>query len=172
MIPYYAWAHRGPGEMMVWIPTKEENAKPTKSPTIASKSKVSGSHITKAIQAINDQMEPENSNDKSIIFYHWWPKKNTVEWLQYDFENAASVSEASVYWFDDGPFGGTRIPSGWRILYKDGNDWKPVKARSKYEIDTDRFCSVSFDPVETTALRLEVTLPKDHASGVMEWKVK
>jgi len=172
MIPYYAWAHRGPGEMMVWIPTKEENAKPTKSPTIASKSKVSGSHITKAIQAINDQMEPENSNDKSIIFYHWWPKKNTVEWLQYDFENAASVSEASVYRFDDGPFGGTRIPSGWRILYKDGNDWKPVKARSKYEIDTDRFCSVSFDPVETTALRLEVTLPKDHASGVMEWKVK
>jgi uncharacterized protein len=24
-IPYYAWAHRGPGEMMVWFPEKITN---------------------------------------------------------------------------------------------------------------------------------------------------
>jgi DUF1680 family protein len=27
LIPYYAWAHRGPGEMMVWLPRDESGAK-------------------------------------------------------------------------------------------------------------------------------------------------
>lgn len=171
LIPYYAWSHRGPGEMMVWIPVKENNARPSKLPSIASKSRVSGSHPTKALKAINDQMEPENSNDKSILYYHWWPKKDNTEWLQYDFENSQEVREADVYWFDDGPFGGTRIPTSWRILYLENGEWKPVKNNTAYEIDKDKFCKVKFDPVKTTAVRLEVTLPKEHASGVMEWRM-
>ncbi|WP_297335057.1 glycoside hydrolase family 127 protein [Algoriphagus sp.] len=171
LIPYYAWAHRGPGEMQVWLPTKEEDSKPSRNPSIASKSKLSGSHPTKALKAINDQMEPSNSNDNSILFYHWWPKKDTTEWLQYDFDQPYQIKEAEVYWFDDGPFGGTRIPAKWRILYHNGLEWVPVEPSSPYEIKKDQFSKVSFTPVLTQSLRLEVTLPKEHASGVMEWKV-
>ncbi len=41
-IPYYAWANRGRGEMIVWIPNNESNVKhAARCPTIASTSKVS-----------------------------------------------------------------------------------------------------------------------------------
>src|SRR5262245_62685114 len=33
-IPYYAWANRGRGEMIVWIPNNEANARPLPIPTI------------------------------------------------------------------------------------------------------------------------------------------
>ena len=39
LIPYYVWANRGPGEMMVWLPTTKEVSRPLPALTIASKSK-------------------------------------------------------------------------------------------------------------------------------------
>lgn len=39
-IPYYAWANRGAGEMIVWIPNSEAAARPLPRPTVASTSKV------------------------------------------------------------------------------------------------------------------------------------
>jgi uncharacterized protein len=172
LIPYYAWAHRGAGEMMVWIPSKSDAARPLPAPTIASKSKLSASHKMRTLMALNDQMEPKNSNDQSIIFYHWWPMKDTVQWVQYDFEKPATVSSSKVYWFDDGPFGGCRIPAGWRLLYKQGDTWIPVKPKKEYDVLKDQYSAVSFEPVTTSALRMEITLSKDHSSGMMEWSVE
>jgi DUF1680 family protein len=172
LIPYYAWAHRGAGEMMVWIPDKPDAARPLPAPTIASNSKLSASHKMRTLMALNDQMEPKNSNDQSIIFYHWWPMKDTVQWVQYDFEKPATVSSSKVYWFDDGPFGGCRIPAGWRLLYKQGDAWIPVKTKEEYAVAKDQYSSVSFESVTTSALRMEITLPKDHSSGMMEWSVE
>ena len=37
-IPYYAWAHRGPGEMSVWISREESTARPLPASTVASTS--------------------------------------------------------------------------------------------------------------------------------------
>jgi DUF1680 family protein len=172
LIPYYAWAHRGAGEMMVWIPDKPDAARPLPAPTIASNSKLSASHKMRTLMALNDQMEPKNSNDQSIIFYHWWPMKDTIQWVQYDFEKPATVSSSKVYWFDDGPFGGCRIPAGWRLLYKQGDAWIPVKTKEEYAVAKDQYSSVSFESVTTSALRMEITLPKDHSSGMMEWSVE
>lgn len=171
LIPYYAWAHRGPGEMMVWIPDQPSAARPLPAPSIASLSKVTASHRARTLVALNDQMEPKNSNDHSVIYYHWWPKKDTVEWVQYDFKEPAEVSSAKVYWYDDGPFGGCRIPAGWRLFYKQGDQWVPVKNKSAYDVLKDQYSAVTFEPVTTTALRMEITLPKEHSSGIMEWSV-
>ena len=121
--------------------------------------------------ALNDQMLPESSHDRSIIYYHWWPKNKTTEWVQYDFEKEATVTSSKVYWYDDGPFGGCRIPEGWKLLYKKGNNWIPVKTTTSYNVAKDAFCSVSFEAVKTTALRMEVKLPEEHAAGIMEWSV-
>jgi hypothetical protein len=98
--------------------------------------------------------------------------KDTVQWVQYDFGKPTAVTSSKVYWFDDGPFGGCRIPAGWRLLYKDGESWKPVKTKTTYEVNKDAYSRVSFEPVTTQALRLEVTLPKDHSGGIMEWTVE
>ncbi|HYF68293.1 MAG TPA: glycoside hydrolase family 127 protein [Ohtaekwangia sp.] len=169
LIPYFSWAHRGPGEMMVWIPNQLTAAQPLPAPTIASKSKIEASHQARTLMALNDQMEPKNSNDHSIIFYHWWPMKDTVQWVQYNFDQAQTVSTSKVYWFDDGPFGGCRTPAGWKILYKKDDRWVPVTNTSEYQVSKDKYSEVTFNPVSTTAIRLEVTLSKDHSGGILEW---
>jgi DUF1680 family protein len=172
-IPYYAWNNRGSGEMEVWIAYDESVAHPKPAPTIATKSKVSSSLNNQRMEkALNDQYDPKNSNDHSAIYFHWWPKKNTTEWVQYDFEQECTVSESSVYWFDDGPSGGCRIPASWKILYKDGDNWIPVKNLTPYEISKDKYNSIKFEPVKTKALRIEVKLPADFATGIHEWSVK
>lgn len=171
-IPYYAWANRGPAEMKVWIPYVAEAAKPTPAPTIASQSHITGSSDTRSkFNGLNDQQIPADSSDRSAAYIHWWPKSDTTEWVQYDFQAANTVSNCSVYWFDDGPDGGCRIPTDWKIVYKKGNAWLPVKNTSPYTITKHAVDVVHFKPIRTSALKLEIQLPKTHSSGMYEWSV-
>jgi DUF1680 family protein len=172
-IPYYTWANRGPSEMEVWIPFEESASKPQPAPTIASKATVTGSINNKRmLKGLNDQYDPASSADASASYLHWWPKNNSTEYVQYDFDKEYTVSESKVYWYDDGPFGGCRIPLSWKIYYKKGNDWIPVVPTKNYEIAKDKFNSVTFEPVTTTALKLELQQPVDNSAGIHEWKVK
>jgi hypothetical protein len=170
-IPYYAWANRGAGEMIVWIPKDESSARPLPWPTIASTSKVVTSGGQNAF-AINDQAEPLSSIDHSNSYFHWWPKKGSTEWVEYTFEQPSTVSEAEVYWFDDTGAGQCRVPKAWRILYQDGDAWKPVDASESYGVEKDQYNRVIFKPVTTKVLRLEVTLQLEWSAGIQEWKVK
>jgi uncharacterized protein len=172
LIPYYAWNNKGPGEMAVWLPVSDSSVKPLPAPTIASKSKVSASVPTKALMSVNDQYEPKSSIDREWPFYHWWPKNNSWEWIQYDFSEAVTVSVSKVYWFDDGPFGGCRIPAAWEVDYRSGSSWKPVKAKGEYTVSKDKWNGIEFEPVKTTALRLRVRLPEKSSVGVHEWVVE
>jgi hypothetical protein len=103
---------------------------------------------------------------------HWWPKKGTLEWLEYDFETPVRVAESSVYWFDDTGGGECRVPASWRILYKSGANWLPVKAAGGYAVAKDAWNTVTFAPFRTNALRLELQMQKDWSAGVQEWKIK
>ena len=172
-IPYYAWAHRGKGEMAVWLAQNESIVRPLPGPTIASTSRVkaSGSVNTALIPAVNDQLEPKNSNDHSIIYLHWWPRKSTREWVQYDFKKASKVSAVDVYWFDDTGVGECRVPKFWRVLYKDRDNWRPVQSAGFYGVEKDKFNNVSFKPVRTSALRIEVQFQENYSGGILEWRV-
>jgi hypothetical protein len=170
-IPYYAWAHRGKGEMAVWLAREEAAIKPLGKPTIASTSKVSASYGDH-IEAVQDQMEPKNSIDHEVLFYDWWPHKGTTEWIQYDFAKTEEVSTVEVYWFDDTGIGECRVPQTWKILYKLGNEWKPVYTEDQYGIEKDKFNRIVFETVKTKALRLEIQSPPGYAGGIYEWKVK
>jgi hypothetical protein len=169
-IPYYAWANRGSGQMLVWIPNSEANAKPAPFPTVATTAKVTTSG-RKNPRAINDGEKPTSSSDSSSYF-DWWPKKSSTEWVEYAFERPAMVSESELYWFDDTGRGEVRVPASWRLLYKDGNDWKPVENAAAYGVEKDRFNKVTFTPVTTTGMRLEVTMQQNWSAGIQEWKLK
>lgn len=172
-IPYYAWANRGAGDMTVWIPYEASVATPKPAPTIASKSKVSGSlRNQRMFKALNDQYQPKGSGDHSAPYLHWWPKKNSQEWLQYDFDKSYTISECTVYWYDDGPWGGCRVPASWQLYYKKDDEWVPVKFSPPYPVTKDAYNTVRFDPVETTALKMEIRLPAEHSAGLHEWTVK
>ena len=173
LIPYYAWNHRGPGRMMVWLPWQLRATSPALPPSLASRSRVSASTPTAAQSALNDRLVPKEAEDRSVPYYHWWPKKAATEWLQYDLPERSTVSQASVYWFDDGPWGGCRVPKSWRILYQqNGGEWMPVEALDAYTTRKGSKNTVHFKPVAADALRLEVTLPDDNSAGVFEWSVE
>ncbi|UCE08469.1 MAG: glycoside hydrolase family 127 protein, partial [bacterium] len=133
-IPYYAWAHRGKGEMTVWLAREKSAVKPLGRPTIASQSQVKVS-FGRNPEAINDQLEPQSSIDHEVPFFHWWNHKGTKEWVQYDFQQPEEVSTVEVYWFDDTGIGECRIPQSWKILYKLGDEWKPVYTEDHYGVE-------------------------------------
>ncbi|MBG0859529.1 MAG: glycoside hydrolase family 127 protein [Bacteroidales bacterium] len=172
LIPYALWNNRGPGQMMVWLPVTAESARPLPAPTIAWRSKVRASKITRALSAMNDQIEPQNSNDHSVTYYHWWPDKDQWVWVEYDFEKSETVSKTRIYWFDDRPDGGCRIPDEWEMLYLSGNVWKYVNNRTKYTITRDGWDSLEFAPVKASAVKLRIKLNGEFSTGIYEWIVE
>jgi len=171
-VPYYAWGHRAPGAMAVWLAARPDVARPTPLPTLATKARCSASHVHDDLSALNDGFEPESSGDLGVPRFTWWDHKGTTEWVQYDFGSPVTVRQVEVYWFDDRDAGRCRVPASWRVLYRRGDEWQPVAQPSGYGVARDTFNTTSFVPVETDALRLEVTLQKDCSGGILEWRVR
>ena len=170
LVPYYAWCHRGSGEMAVWLPQELRATRPAKPATLASTSTIGASHPVRSIGAICDGLTP---GDESAPYYHWWPKEGGTEWITYTFAAPATVSRSTVWWFDDQPWGGCAVPKAWRILYKDAQGaWVPVSGADGYPTVKGGACTVNFNPVTTEALKLEVDLPDELSAGLYEWEVK
>jgi DUF1680 family protein len=197
-IPYATWANRGRGQMAVWLARTDAAARPTPYPTIATTSTLTNSQSTKNIRNIIDGEDPRASND-STSYFDWWPRNgcsaptaagtetrassgeqgraNTRpcsegEWIEMALAKASAVSEVQVYWFDDTGRGGVRVPKSWRLLYKDGTEWKPVEVAGEYGVAKDAYNTVRFKPVTASALRIELVMQPNVSAGVQEWKVK
>lgn len=173
MIPYHAWDNREPGAMVTWVPTDLPNMVDTEDATIAMVGKRSASHChsADAIRAVNDNRIPESSHDHSIPRMTWWSHRGTTEWIGMEFEKPHSFSQAELYWFDDTGRGSCRVPASWKLLYRDGQKWRPVPSPSDYGLAKDQFNTVTFEPVKTDALRVEVQLQPEFSGGVLEWRL-
>jgi hypothetical protein len=135
--------------------------------------KASASHCwhNDTVRALHDAVEPSSSADGSIARFTWWDHRGTTEWVQYDFEKPRQASQVEVYWFDDTGAGQCRLPKSWRILYRDGQQWKPVAGASACGVAKDRFNKATCEAVTTTGLRLEVDLQPEFSGGILEWRV-
>ncbi|MCL1821413.1 MAG: glycoside hydrolase family 127 protein [Prolixibacteraceae bacterium] len=171
-IPYFAWANRGSGEMAVWIPRTRESTRPLPQATICTKAKVTASVRNRSLGAVNDGFWPANSNDRSVPFYSLWPKNNASEWVAYAFEAPATISKASVYWYDDKPWGGCEIPRSWKIQYKQDGIWKDVNAKGEYKPAKDVLNTIEFASVTTQEVRLVFRMPEKNSSAIYEFEVK
>ena len=177
-IPYSAWANRGSGEMTVWLANSASSVTPAPFPTLTTTASVTTSG-TKSPLPIQDGDDPRASNDGSYYF-DWWPQgtasgepnRVTTGWVEYHWEKPVTVSQSELYWFDDTGRGGVRVPAVWRILYRDGAEWKPVRNTGAWGAERDKFNHVSFDAVTTTALRLEVDFQPTFSAGLQRWRVK
>lgn len=174
LIPYYAWAHRGRGNMAVWLPIDLSATTPALPPSIASESKVTASvRNLPALSAVNDRLVPADANDRSVPYTHWWPKNNSTEWIAYEFKEPATVSTSTVYWYDDQPWQGCKVPDSWKLYYKDATGaWTEVQNPSGYGTIKGTANTVNFTPVTTSAMKLEIVQPADKSCGVFEWSVK
>ena len=172
LIPYYAWNHRGSGNMAVWLPRELSASRPVLQPTLASKSEIGSSMRLPSLSSLNDRLIPKDENDRSVPYTHWWPEQGTTEWISYKLPEAETIQSSTVYWYDDGPWGGCRVPKSWKLYYKDTNgEWAPVKGADNYGVEKGVANTVNFDPVTTEAMKLEVVLPDDNSTGIFEWSL-
>lgn len=175
MIPYYAWANRGPGGMAVWLPRGPEGARLPAAPTLATAARASASHCFEldTLAALNDGLHPESSGDHSVPRHTFWPRLGGEEWLRYDFDAPTAVSATRVYWFDDTGVGRCRVPVVAQLEWLDGDGgWRPVDALVALGVARDAWNEQSFAPVTTRALRLRVRLQEDCSAGALEWEVR
>ena len=125
------------------------------------------------MKSITDGLVPADENDRSVPYFHWWPKQGTTEWITYSFQEPKQVSSATVYWYDDQPWGGCKIPESWNIEYQDAQgQWLPVADADCYPVKKGQPCTVHFAPVKTKVLRLNVKQPEKFSCGLFEWSVK
>ena len=168
LIPYFAWCHRGAGEMQTFFPLKTD-ASPL-GPTF----EVRTSHCndTDTPLAMCDGIEPMSSGDQKVKRMTFWPKKGTEEWVEYELPAAEPVCGVDVYWFDDTGVGACRVPESWRVQVKTSADapWQTVV--SNLPGVKDRYDGASFAPVVARFVRLAVKLRKDFSGGVLEWKLR
>jgi DUF1680 family protein len=170
-VPYYSWDNRAPGQMQVWLPTSPP---PARVIGLEAKATVTLSFTSSNCdpEGIHDGAEVHSSSEQPAACCHWWPHKGGTEWAEYTWHPPQHISGASVYWFDDTGRGECRVPKSWRLLYMTGEDWTPVTVHGAFEVAKDRWCEVTFDPITTTDLRLEVQMQDGWAAGVHEWKVR
>lgn len=168
-IPYYAWAHRGRAPMTVWPARSFQAARPKPADTLTFTSKTTASFVHVSLDAIKDQILPVNSADSSGRQLDFWPHSGTTEWVQFEWDRPQEISSVKVYWFDDTGRGACRLPKSWRVLQREpGGEFRPVKTGGSYGTEKDRFNRVEFDPVKTSAIKLEVVLQDKWSAGIQE----
>ena len=160
LIPNCLWENRGPNEMSVWLRTKPAPPEPWAA---------SYCFPGDSVEACFDGQMPVNSADHKVQRMTWWDHKGTTEWVERQFDKPTKLSVSGVYWFDDTGKGGCRVPHSWSLLYKDGEQWKPVEGVTSFGVKPDQFNRVTFTPVSTTALRLEVQLQPKYSGGILKW---
>lgn len=168
-IPYCTWDNRTAGPMTVWLPESPGLMDSTLDPNISA----TASHCYEgdSPSALYDGLEPKTSGDSEVPRFTWWPQKGTTEWAQLDFAKPRRIRSVQLYWFSDVPRGGCAVPKSWRLLYKDGDTWKPVTGAGDFGVAPDQYNKVKFDTIETTGLRLEADLADGKSAGILEWKV-
>ncbi|MGH7495962.1 MAG: glycoside hydrolase family 127 protein [bacterium] len=167
-IPYYAWAHRGPGEMSVWLAAEVEKSQPLFGPSLASTSKVASSN-GQGMAALNDEKIPGAEPVHIEDIFVWTTRKDTL-WVQYRFAQTEEVSEAQVYWYDNGTT--CQVPKSWRLLARFNGGWHRVWVDNQpWGVEKNKFNKVLFETARTDTLRLEVIPQPEVTAGVLEWRV-
>jgi uncharacterized protein len=60
----------------------------------------------------------------------------------------------------------------WRLVFrKPDGTWEHVRARDEFGTKLDTANTVEFEPVETTALRIEAKLRPNPSAGILQWQV-
>ncbi|GAA4494468.1 hypothetical protein GCM10023191_033680 [Actinoallomurus oryzae] len=122
-------------------------------------------------EALYDGVSPSSSGDQSIPRFTWWDHTGSLEWVQYDYDEPVTASATEVYWFDDTGQGQCRVPVSWRLLYRDGDTWRPVDAPSAYGTARDTYNRTTFTPVRARGFRIEARLGAGVSGGILEWRI-
>ena len=169
LVPYFAWCHRGAGEMQTWFPTALEYATASRALTV----KASHCNYSDNKRAAIDGILPKSSDDKTIPRLTFWDHLGTREWVEFVFTEVEEVKGVEVYWFDDEPSGRCRLPDSWRVQWRadEKAPWQAVAVDGP--VAKDKFCTIDFpESVKAKAVRIDISLQKDFSGGILECRFK
>lgn len=181
-IPYYAWANRNAGYMDLWLARTPDRATPLPAATAAAEATLSASDNAPAarLELLRDGRFGPMSETRATPTFTWSGKSDDKAWIQCEWPQPRGLSHTAVYWAVDRrqqAYWGPRIrgtdlvlPRSWRVLYQDGDEWKPVETEDPFTLRLDDPNDVRFKPITTRALRVEVAVASAPC-GVQEWWV-
>ncbi|MBB2968954.1 OmpL47-type beta-barrel domain-containing protein [Leifsonia aquatica] len=135
-----------------------------------------------AVGGLNDDVAPTTSGDvtpsDNANVWGAWPQVS-AQWTEYDWSTPVTVGEVRAYFVSnlDGNGVGIDLPKAWALQYWDdqASAWADVTGASAYGTKADQFNSVTFAPVTTTKLRMNLTpvgtTETIGSVGVKEWQV-
>ncbi len=162
-------------EQITLIPFGAENIRVTYFPVTTTVS--SGNIATAAIPLAShcyggDSVAAMNDGSTAVTPRQtFWNHLGTAEWVEYDWPMTLNINSVKLWWFDDTGSGQCRVPASYTIQYWNGNSWQAVSGASGYGRATNQFNTTTFNPVNTTRLRVNVQLQSGYSGGVVEWEV-
>ncbi|MBX3321974.1 MAG: glycoside hydrolase family 127 protein [Phycisphaeraceae bacterium] len=111
------------------------------------------------------------ASDITAERHTFWPRRGTLEWVQADFDDVREIRSVSMFWFDDTGTGECRVPASWRVLTPEGDQWVAVATSDEFGVRRGTFNTVTFEPVRTRTVRVEIQLREGYSGGVVEMQI-
>ncbi len=173
LVPYFAWCHRGAGEMQTWFPTSERPF--LENPVFALTATASHVYEHESTAAMFDGLFPSNGSayDRHQSRTTFWPHKGTEEWVCVSLPSAEPLHGVDVYWFDDEPVGGCRVPESWKVQVRGGanEEWRDLEG--SYPVRRGGWCGAGFaEQPSVQQIRIQVKLRSGFSAGICELRLK
>ena len=127
------------------------------------------------IKTLTDPRDPRNSEDRGVGIFLMYGDAlfGSAQWIRMPLGGTKTISHSKTYWWTEHyDSGGVRVPASWRLLYKDGDTWKPVPNPSGYGVEPNQYNEVTFDPVTTTELKIEIQFQRGRCGALTRWRVE
>ena len=148
-----------PARMLKVKQTHEPRPAPQPTRNIAAAAHASASNepipLQYWIKSLNDGIVRANPLPPDM-WGSWTAHNPAQQWIQYDWSKPVTLNGSRiVFWSDHhaGANAGVAPPAAWHLEYRHGDQWLPVKNANDYGTTTRSFVDVTFDSLQTTALR-------------------
>ncbi|MCF7730614.1 MAG: glycoside hydrolase family 127 protein [Akkermansiaceae bacterium] len=126
------------------------------------------------LKTISDPSDPKSSRGDGHCFLMYGSSLGgSKQWIIMPFDKARTISKSRTYWMDEQyPTGGVRVPASIALFFKDGDSWKPVPNPKGLECKMDQYNDATFDPVTTTAIKMEMQFQPTRCGGLFRWRLE
>ena len=125
--------------------------------------RIDASHLPEGATAVTPPLRIGKAGLNPFV----WPGSGGTEWLTYIFEKPRLLNMASIVWFENT---NCQLPASWKLMWKDGEEWKDVHNLTPYPTIPGRRNQVAFQSILTRELRLVVELKEGASAGIYEWR--
>ncbi|WP_310190276.1 discoidin domain-containing protein [Bacillus sp. 3255] len=137
-----------------------------------------GGEYPKASASFTNPSDPDRFLNDGIISYtdnpknrwtNWSPTSRPSDWVQIDFGQTKTINQVNMYVYIDG---GAAPPTSMNVQVWDGSKWVDVThVTNAPTVPTDKKNTITFDPVSTSKVRVNMNSVAGMCLGITEMEV-